>query len=74
MNDVYARYFAAPEPPGEEASVRQLAGQHGGLVDSFPLLRPHPDWLANPGRSPRRRRWLEVLGRWGFAGHVDSGE
>ncbi len=67
-------YFAAPETPGEEASVRELVGQHAGLVDAFPLLRPHPEWLANPGGSPQRRRWLEVLRRWGFEGHVGSGE
>ena len=67
-------YFAAPETPGEVASVRELVEQHASLVDTFPLLRPHREWLANPGGSPRRRRWLEVLSRWGFAGHGAPGE
>ncbi len=42
--------------------------------DTFPLLRPHREWLTDPGGSPRRRRWLEFLRRWGFAGHGPAGE
>ena len=61
-------YFAEPVTPEEEESLQELVAQHAHLIDMFPLLRPHPQWISQCGDSAHRRRWLEALGRWGFTG------
>ena len=59
-------YFGSPRTPEEETVVRAQAKASAGLVERWPLLARHPDWLANAEGSPSRKKWVEALRRWGF--------
>ena len=61
-------YFAAPATPAEEESMAELARQDAELLEAFPLLERPSHWVANPAGSPMRRRWIQALRQWGFAG------
>ena len=64
-------YFASPTTPEEVVAVRFGAEQSANLARTFPRLRRHPDWVANPGGSRVRQGWIDTLRRWGF---LDDGE
>ena len=59
-------YFGSPSTSNEEAAVRKQAKAHAGLVEQWPQLARHPDWIANAEGSPIRRKWVDGLRRWGF--------
>ena len=54
--------------------LRELADQHAGLVDTFTLLRPHREWVADPQAGPRRHHWLGALRQWDFTGYEDTND
>ena len=61
-------YFAAPTTAEEEDIVRQIARDEASLVKAFPLVRRPDHWIANVGKSPVRKKWIDYLKAHAFTG------
>ncbi len=62
-------YYHNPRGAAEEAAVRERARGARGTPAQYrregdPLYPP--EWLANPGGSPKRQRWLDRMAEFGY--------
>ena len=65
-------YFFTPTPPEEEGAIRVHVKQDAQIIQAFPQVRRHPNWIDNAEGSPRRQRWIDALRKWGFIGADSS--
>lgn len=67
-------YFGAPTTPEEEAAVSKQVEAEVNIRRSFPLLRRHPQWIANEEGSAVRQGWIDVLHKYGFIAAQDAND
>ena len=61
-------YFFSPTTPEEEAAVRVHVKRDAQIIQAFPQVRRHPNWITNAEGSPKRQRWIDALRKRGFIG------
>lgn len=68
-------FICNPKTDEEKAEFNSMAKQAGNRsFKEMPVQGPqcHPQWLANPGGSARRSRWIKKLEEWGIVEAVNT--
>ena len=64
---VAMQFQKCPETAEEEAAVRSHVAGHRTMMEEFGWeASHHPEWVANPGGSKRRQRWITKLREMGY--------